>query len=518
MSELAKKRPNYTEPSPPGKTKLADRFLNVIERAGNKLPDPITLFVIMSAIILIASYLLSLIGVSATNPSSGETIEVVNLLNREGIIQILTNMVSNFTSFPPFGLVLVIMLGVGLAETTGLIQTVMKRTVLSAPKKLILPVIVLTGILGNIAADAAFIVFPPIAALIFMSVGRSPIVGLIATYAAIAGGYSANLILNSLDVLLAGITEQAAKTVDPNYVGNPTMNYYFLIISTFVLVAVTTWVTVKFVEPRFGKYTGVVQKLDQVTANEKRGLRFAGITLIIYLAVILLMVIPRNGWLRDLETGSVINSPFMSSIVPIMLFFFLLPALAYGMGSKTVKNDKDVAEKLFKSIADLAPFIVLAFVAAQMIAYFSWSNIGPILAIKGAELLQAMNFTGLPMIIGFIIICSFINLLIASASAKWALLSTIFVPMFMYLGYSPALTQMAYRIGDSISNPITPMLAYFAILLAFARKHDKSIGIGTLISALLPYSIFFAISWILLFSIWYLCGLPLGPGDPIFLK
>ncbi|MCM3323698.1 AbgT family transporter [Cytobacillus kochii] len=501
----------------PTKKKLTDRFLDSIERAGNKLPDPITLFVIMSGMILILSFLLAKIGVSATDPSSGEPIEVINLLNRAGIEQILTNMVSNFTSFAPLGLVLVTMLGVGVAEATGLIQLVMKKSVLSAPKKLILPVVLFTAIVGGVAADAAFIVFPPIAALIFMSVGRSPLVGLIATYAAVGGGFSANILLNSLDVLLAGITEQAAKMGDPNYIGNPTMNYYFLIASTFLLVGLATWVTVKFVEPRFSKYDGKVEAIAEITSAEKRGLKWAGITVFAYIVILLIAVIPENGWLRDAETGSFINSPFMSGIVPIMLFLFLLPAIAFGIGAKTIKSDKDVADKMFKSIADLAPFIVLAFVAAQMIAFFNWSNIGPILAIKGAELLQAMNFTGLPMLIGFIIICAFINLLIASASAKWALLATIFVPMFMYLGYSPAFTQMAYRIGDSITNPITPMLAYFAILLSFARKHDKSIGIGTLISALLPYSICFAIGWIILFSLWYLLGLPVGPGDSIFL-
>jgi len=247
-------------------------------------------------------------------------------------------------------------------------------------------------------------------------------------------------------------------------------------------------------------------------------LKWAGIVTAIYVIILLITVVPSNGILRDPETGGFLSSPFMTGIVPIMLFFFLLPALAYGIVTKNIKSDKDVAEKMFKSVADMASFIVLAFVAAQMIAYFGWSNIGPILAIKGAEVLQAMDFTGLPMIIGFIVICAIINMLIASASAKWALLAPIFVPMFMYLDYSPALTQAVYRVGDSITNPITPMLAYFAILLAFAKKYDKNIGIGTLISALLPYSVIFAIGWILLFSIWFLLGLPLGPGDSIYLK
>ncbi|GGG30535.1 aminobenzoyl-glutamate transporter [Lysinibacillus alkalisoli] len=500
------------------KTKIIDRFLNHIERAGNKLPDPVTLFVIMAFIILILSFILSKLGVTAIKPGTDEEIAVVNLLNQEGIHRILTEMLTNFVNFPPLGLVIVSMLGIGLAEQSGLISAVMKKTVMSAPEKLIIPVIILTGIVGNVAVDAAFIVLPPVVALIFMSMGKNPLVGLFVTYASVAGGYSANLLINSLDVLLLGITEPAAQFVDPTYTGRATMNYYFLIVSTFLLVILGTWVATKITTPRFGKYEGKMEKLEPLTNLERKGLRWAGIVTFIYTIVILITIIPSNGLLRNPETGGFLDSPFMSSIVPIMLFFFFLPALTYGMITKQFTSDKDVAEKLFKSVADMSPFIVLAFVASQMIAYFGWSNIGPILAIKGAELLQALNFTGLPMIIGFIFICAFINLLVASASAKWALLAPIFVPMFMHLGYSPALTQVVYRVGDSITNPITPMLAYFAILLAFAKRYDKNIGIGTLISALLPYSIIFAIGWMILFSIWFIFGLPLGPGDGIYLK
>lgn len=502
----------------PNKKKITDRFLDSIEKAGNKLPDPVTLFVIMAFFILLLSYILSLFNVSAVKPGTTETIAVVNLLNQDGLIRIITEMLTNFTSFPPLGMVVVSMLGIGLAEQTGLISALMKKSVLSAPQKIVIPAIILTGLVGNLAADAAFIVLPPIAALVFMSIGRNPLVGLIVTYAAIAGGFSANLLISSLDVLLLGITDSAAQIVDPSYGGRATMNYYFLIVSTFMLMAIGTWVATKFTEPRFGAYTGKIEKLEQVTPLEIKGLKWAGGVLLAYVVLLLIMVIPENGLLRDPETGGFLSSPFMSGIVPIMLFFFFLPALAYGIVTKSIKNDKDVAEKLFKSVGDMASFIVLAFVAAQMIAYFTWSNIGSIMAIKGAELLQALNFTGLPMIIGFIIICALVNLLIASASAKWALLAPIFVPMFMYLNYSPALTQVAYRVGDSITNPITPMLAYFAILLAFAKRYDKKIGIGTLISALLPYSIAFAIGWIILFGIWFLLGLPLGPGDGLYIK
>ncbi|MEK4761403.1 AbgT family transporter [Viridibacillus sp. FSL E2-0187] len=500
------------------KKKIIERFLDGVEKAGNKLPDPVTLFVIMAFLILGLSWIMAKFNVSAVKPGTDERIAVINLLNQEGLIRILGEMQSNFTSFPPLGMVIVSMLGIGLAEQTGLIAALMKKSVMSAPQKLIIPFLILTGLVGNVAADAAFIVLPPIAALIFMSIGRNPLVGLVVTYAAIAGGFSANLLISSLDVLLLGITESAAQLVDPEYTGRATMNYYFLIASTFVLVALGTFVAHKFTIPRFGEFKGELEKLEPITPLENKGLKWAGIVTAIYVIILLIAVVPSNGILRDPETGGFLSSPFMTGIVPIMLFFFLLPALAYGIVTRNIKSDKDVAEKMFKSVADMASFIVLAFVAAQMIAYFGWSNIGPILAIKGAELLQAMDFTGLPMIIGFIIICASINMLIASASAKWALLAPIFVPMFMYLDYSPALTQAVYRVGDSITNPITPMLAYFAILLAFAKRYDKNIGMGTLISALLPYSVIFAIGWIILFSIWFLLGLPLGPGDSIYLK
>ncbi|MFF3100402.1 AbgT family transporter [Viridibacillus arvi] len=500
------------------KKKIIERFLDGVEKAGNKLPDPVTLFVIMAFLILGLSWIMAKFNVSAVKPGTDERIAVINLLNQEGLIRILGEMQSNFTSFPPLGMVIVSMLGIGLAEQTGLIAALMKKSVMSAPQKLIIPFLILTGLVGNVAADAAFIVLPPIAALIFMSIGRNPLVGLVVTYAAIAGGFSANLLISSLDVLLLGITESAAQLVDPEYTGRATMNYYFLIASTFVLVALGTFVAHKFTIPRFGEFKGELEKLEPITPLENKGLKWAGIVTAIYVIILLIAVVPSNGILRDPETGGFLSSPFMTGIVPIMLFFFLLPALAYGIVTRNIKSDKDVAEKMFKSVADMASFIVLAFVAAQMIAYFGWSNIGPILAIKGAELLQAMDFTGLPMIIGFIVICASINMLIASASAKWALLAPIFVPMFMYLDYSPALTQAVYRVGDSITNPITPMLAYFAILLAFAKRYDKNIGMGTLISALLPYSVIFAIGWIILFSIWFLLGLPLGPGDSIYLK
>ncbi|UII54186.1 AbgT family transporter [Cytobacillus spongiae] len=499
-----------------------NRFLDWIEVNGNKLPDVLTLFLIFTIVILAASFVAGKLGWSAINPATNEKIVAVNLLNKEGIVQILTEMVKNFMNFPPLGLVLVVMLGVGLAESTGLVSAFMRKVVLASPQKFILPIIIFIGMVGNAAADAALIVLPPIAALIFLSVKRHPIAGLVAAYAAVAGGFSANIILNMLDALVAGFTETSAQIVDPSYKANPAMNYYFMVASTFVLVPVAVFVTTKIVEPRLGTYSplaGAIEQADNKLSDlEKRGLRFAGIALAAFVAILLFMTIPENAILRHPETGSLIVSPFMNSLVPIMFLAFFIPALAFGIGAKVIKSDKDVAEHLTKAMSGMGYYIVLAFIAAQMITYFTWSNLGSLIAIKGADLLQDLGFTGLPLLISFILFSALVNLLIASSSAKWAILGPVFVPMFMLLGYSPAFTQMAYRIGDSITNTITPMLAYFAIVLTFAKKYDPKMGVGTLISALLPYTIAFSIMWILLFSAWYFLGLPLGPGEYIHLE
>jgi aminobenzoyl-glutamate transport protein len=498
------------------KSGIISRYLDKIEQLGNKLPDVITLFLLIILFVLITSKIAASLGLTAVNPVTKETIKAVDLLSKDGIIRILTEMVTNFTSFPPLGLVLVVMLGAGLAESTGLLEAVMKKIVFNAPQKWILPIIVFVCMLGHAAADAAFIVMPPIAALIFLMVGRNPLVGLAAAYAAVAGGFSANIIVSVLDVTLASFTEPAAQIIDKDYIGNPTMNYYFMVASTIMLIPVTTIVTTKIVEPRLGNYNGNFMLPDKkeivITPEEKRGLKWAGIALLACIAILLILTIPENALLRDPKTGSLIVSPFMKSLVPIILSLFLFPALAYGIGAKVIRSDKDVASHLTKSMSGMGYYIVLAFVAAQMIAYFSWSNLGPIVAIKGAKLLESSGLDGLALLIIFIIFVALIDFLIASSTAKWAILAPVFVPMFLLLDYSPAFTQVAYRIGDSIINTITPMLPYFAILLTFAKKYDNNIQVGTLITILIPYTIAFGFFWILLFAIWYLLGLPLGPG------
>ncbi|HHY20436.1 MAG TPA: AbgT family transporter [Bacilli bacterium] len=501
------------------KNSFFDKMLNRIETVGNKLPDPIVLFALMAMIILVLSAVASYFNVSAINPANQEKIVVENLLSKEGIVQILTGMVKNFSEFPPLGAVLVIMLGVGLADESGFFKTMMKRAVLSTPKRMIIPTIVFIGIIGNVAGDATQVVLPPLAATILISFGYHPFVGLVAAYASTLGAFSANILIGMTDTLAAGFTEVGAQTVDPSFVGNPIMNYYFIAVSTFVLLAVSTWVTYKFTIPRYGLYEGAVLEADTITPLEKRGLRWANYSIVGSVILALIAIIPENGLLRNAETGSLIqDSPLMAAVVPLVMILFIVPGLFYGFGAKTIRSSKDLAEQLGKAMSTMGPYIVLVFVSAQMLAYFNQSNLGKIIAIKGAELLDSIGFKGIPLFIAFIVFVAFVNLLIGSASAKWAILAPIFVPMFMYLGYHPAFTQMMYRIGDSITNPITPMFPYLVLLLAFAQKFDKKAGLGTLIAGLFPYSIFFGISWIILLIVWYLLGLPVGPDAPIFLN
>ncbi|SIT87380.1 AbgT family transporter [Edaphobacillus lindanitolerans] len=507
-----------TEAKGNSKKNFFGRFLDFVEKYGNKLPDPVMLFVYITAAILVASAVFGLMGVTAKHPGTGETITVVNLLSGAGIVQMLTGLVSNFTGFPPLGLVLVVMLGVGLAESTGLITAFMKASILKAPQKIILPTIILVAICGNAAADAAMVVLPPIVAMIFVALGRHPIAGLAAAYAACAGGFGANLILSVSDPLIYGFTEPAAHIVDDSYKGNPMINYYFIAVSAIVLVPVATFVTNRIVEPRLGKYRGTGEEIsEEITSSEKKGLLWAGASLVIAGAVIAFMTLPENAILRNPDDGGLIVSPFMDSIVPIMMILFLIPAIVYGKVTGSLKDSKDLGEQLGKAMSGMGTYIVIAFVAAQMIAYFNWSNLGPIVAIKGAALLESIGFTGLPLFIGFIIIAALINFLVASQSAKWAILAPVFIPMFMLLGYDPAVTQAAYRVGDSITNPITPMLAYFAIALTFAKRFDPKMGMGTFMTSLLPFSIAFAIMWTVVFAVWFLLGLPLGPGGGIFM-
>ncbi len=501
-------------------SRILSRSLGLIERGGNALPHPATLFAIMALVIIIISGIAAQFDLAVTHPGTGKQIEAVSLLSISGLHRILTEMVTNFTSFAPLGTVLVALLGIGVAEGTGLIGAALKLLVISAPKRLLTAVIVFAGVMSNAASEVGYVLLVPLAAVIFLAVGRHPVVGLAAAFAGVSGGYSANLLLGTVDPLLAGLSEEAARIVRPDYEVNPACNYYFMAASTFLLTAAGTWVTEKIVAPRLGEYTGEekADEITELTAEEKRGLWFALVAALLFTGIILWGTVPSRGFLRDPETGGILRSPFMSGIVALIFFSGTFFGIAYGLGARTIRNDSDVVKSMGKSMETLGTYLVLVFFAAQFVAYFNWTNLGLIVAVKGAEVLRASGLGTIPLIISFVFVSATINLFMGSASAKWAIMAPIFVPMFMLLGYTPEFTQAAYRIGDSTTNIISPMMSYFALIVAFVARYDKKAGIGTIIATMLPYSITFLVVWILLLTGWILLGLPLGPGAGLYLQ
>ncbi|SET39960.1 aminobenzoyl-glutamate transport protein [Oceanobacillus limi] len=495
------------------------RFLDVVEYVGNKLPHPVTLFAILALLVLIGSAIVSAIGISVEHPGKeGEIVEVKNLLNAEGIQYIFSSMTDNFIGFAPLGVVLLTMLGIGVAERSGLISALLRGFVLSVPKRFITLGLVFAGIMSSVASDAGYVVLPPLGALLFAAVGRHPLAGLAAAFAGVSGGFSANLFLSGTDALLGELTIAGAAIFDPTYADNMNiaMNYYFIIVSVFVLTIVGTWVTEKIVEPRLGEYKGDYrEKLETLASSEKKGLVWSGVALLIGAILVSLLVLPENAPMRGTGERPIIESPFMSSLVPIIAILFFIPGIVYGMVTKAIRNDKDVADQMTDTMASMGMFIVLAFTAGQFVAYFNESNLGLVLGVYGAEFLQSVNLEGIPLVILFILLAAFINIFIGSASAKWAMMAPIFVPIMMQMGYSPELTQMAYRVADSATNIISPLMTYFAIIIAFAQKYDKKMGIGTLISTMFPYSIFFLIIWSIMLIVWMLFGIDLGPAGPI---
>ncbi len=501
------------------KTSRIDRFLTVIEKIGNALPHPATLFAGFAAFVVLLSWVVAQFDLSVIHPGTGEIVKPVNLVSAHGLHMILEKMVVNFTSFAPLGTVLVALLGIGIAEGSGLIGTVLRKIVLASPKRLLTFVIVFAGVMSNTASEVGYVLLVPLAAVIFLAAGRHPLAGLAAAFAGVSGGYSANLLLGTIDPLLAGLSEEAARIIDPAYVVNPAANYYFMFASTFVISILGTWVTERVVVPRLGTYTGSEkpEEIRELNKEEKRGLNWSLVVLVLSIAFMLGGLIPENGYLRNPETGEILKSPFMSGIVAFIFLIAALCGIAYGVGAGTFKSDSDVMKGMAKSMETLGSYIVLVFFAAQFVAYFNWTNLGLIFAIKGAEVLKASGMNDIALMTSFILVSATINLIMGSASAKWAIMAPVFIPMFMLLGYTPEFTQCAYRIGDSVTNIISPMMSYFALIVAFIQRYDKQAGIGTVISTMLPYSIVFLIGWMLLFGVWVALGLPIGPGSEIFM-
>lgn len=493
------------------------RLLNLVERAGNVIPNPAILFVVLGAVVVVASALVSNAGISVQHPAKDEVVRAVNLLSVEGLHRIMTSLVTNFTSFAPLGTVLTALMGLAVAEASGLIRTSLRLLVMSSPKKLLTVVVVFAGVLSHTASDIGYVLLIPLSAMIFHAVGRHPMAGLAAAFAGVSGGFSANVLLGPIDAMLAGITQEAAHIVDPGYAVTPLANYYFMAASALLVTILGTVITEKIVVPRLGEYGGEAkpETLDPLTAAERRGMRFAIAALIVFAALIALGTVPAGGFLRDPKTGGLLSSPFLSGIVAVIFAGGIVLGIAYGWGAKTIKNTNDLTSAMENSMRTMATYIVLAFFAAQFIALFNWSNLGVIVAVNGAEFLKSMEVSGVTLIVSFVVATIILDLLIGSAAAKWALVAPVFVPMMMILGYSPEMTQATYRIGDSVINIVSPLMAYFPLIVAFAQKYDPRAGIGTLMALMLPYSVTFFVGWTLFLIVWFYFGLPLGPGAEI---
>ena len=492
-------------------------ILGWIERGGNALPHPASLFGILAISVLLFSLLGYLLNWHVLHPATGEMVETINLLSKEGLHRILLEMVDNYTGFAPLGIVMVALLGIGIAESSGLISASIRMLVSKAPPGYLTFVIVLSGILSNIASDLGYVLIIPLGGIIFHSVGRHPIAGIAAAFAGVSGGFSANFLIGTLDPLLAGISTEAARIIDPEYYVLPTANYYFMAVSTIILSFAGTWVTHRFVEPKLGKYAGDVpiDSLEKLNTREKKGLKWVAIITLIVVIIIAAGLIPDNGILRGPD-NTLFTSPVLKGFIGVLFIVAGILGIVYGAITGKFKNDADVVKGMVDNFKTLAVFLVLVFFAAQFVAFFKWSNLGLIIAIIGAEGLQSMEIGLIPLVIMFIILSGFINMFMGSASAKWAILGPVFIPMFMLLGYSPELSQVVYRIGDSVTNMISPMMSFFALIIVYFEKYDKNAGIGTLMSTMIPFSIVFFISWSLLIVGWILLDIPLGPGAGLY--
>lgn len=505
-----------SEKTPSEKKGFINKILNAIERIGNKLPDPAILFFLLMLVIWVLSAIFSPYDFSEIDPTTGSPIQINNLLTSTALAEFLSGMVTTFTSFAPLGIVLVAMLGVGVAEHSGFINAGLKSMLQITPKKLLTPMLILVAIVSHTATDAGYVLVIPLGGIIFYAAGRHPIAGIAAAFAGVSGGFSANPFPSGIDPLLQGFTQSAAQIIDPSIQLNPLNNWYFTASSTLLIVLIGWYVTDKIVEPRLKKVPVAVDEGEEVTMDaldksEKKAFYTACAAMILGLVGLYLWAAPADSALRDAD-GEIasFSAPLMRSIVPLIFIIFLIPGVVYGMMSKTFESTKDIIESMTKSMTGMSYYIVMAFFCALFIDAFAKSNLGALLALKGASGLQALNMSAEITIIGIIILTAFVNLFIGSASAKWALLAPIMVPMLMQLGISPDLTQASYRVGDSVSNIITPLMPYFPLVVVYCQKYVKDTGIGTLVSTMLPYSIAFFILWTLFLLLYWGLGIPLG--------
>ncbi|MDJ0741028.1 MAG: AbgT family transporter [Gammaproteobacteria bacterium] len=501
---------------------MSSDWLDRLERAGNRLPDPATLFLIGTLAIMLLSQFAVSAGWSVDKVTEQhgtpvtQTVSAVSLLDADGLWWVISHLVDNFVNFPPLGLVLVALIGIGVAERAGLLPTLLRRLMESVSDRWLVPVTIFVGINSSIALDAGYVVLPPLAGALFAAAGRSPLVGIGAATAGVTAGFSANLLITGLDPLLAGLSTSGAHLIDPDYQVAVTANWWFMIASTLLLTAAGTAATRWLVEPRqavsAAPAAAASSAADGDRAAEDRGLRFAAWVAAGLLAGILALI-----WLPGAPLhGSGERFPrWMEAMVPLLLVFFLGIGLAYGIGARTIRNDRDAVRMMSDTMKGMGPYIVLVFFAAQFIAVFGHSRLGEMLAIAGGRWLAALDLSAVSLMLAFVLVVMLGNLIMGSASAKYAFFAPVFVPMFMQAGISPELTQAAYRVGDSVTNGITPFNPYLVIILAFVRRYLPDAGLGTLLALMLPYALVFAAAWGLLLGVWVAFGWELGPGGPL---
>lgn len=496
------------------------RALDGVERLGNKLPHPFWLFVILSAVLALASWALSAAGVSAVNPATGKPVEAKNLLSVDGVRMMVTDAVKSYTSFPPLGTILVVMLGVAVAERSGLLAAVLRSGVSKVSPRWVTFALAFTGMVSHVASDAAYVVLIPLGALAFRAVGRSPILGIVVAFVSISAGYDASPLITPTDAILSGLTTAAAQTIDPAYSVTPLANYFFSLASSIVLAAVITLVTEKVLARRAEAMPidEDAQEDDlgslQLSRQERRGLLAALIALAVFVIALVLAVLPASSPLRG-KGGSIIESPLLTSISIFLALGFLAAGWAYGKVAGTVTSSRDIPGFMAHGFREMAPILVLFFAISQFLAYFKWTGIGEITAINGAGLLKSAGVSGPVIMLGILVVVTLVNLIVTSGSAQWALIGPVFVPMLMLLDIPPETTQALYRIADSCTNAITPMSPYFVMALGFLQRYRRSAGIGTLFSMTVPLAFTLLVVWTLLFFVFWVFGIPLGPGAPV---
>jgi aminobenzoyl-glutamate transport protein len=497
---------------------FANRMLATVERVGNKLPDPAMLFVGLLVIVWALSWLLSYVTFDVVDPRSAKALVINNLLAGPAMTEWLSVMVTNFSHFHPVGVVLVAMLGIGVAEHTGFINTGLRALLGVTAKWLVTPMVILVGIVSHSAVDAGYVLVIPLGGIIFYAAGRHPLAGIAAAFAGVSGGFSANFVPSSLDPLLQGLTQSGARFLDPEIVLNPLNNYFFTTASSVLIVGLGWYLTEKVVEPRLqsveldGDLTDIPQ-MQELKPLEKKGLNAALLALLLSVVFMIVTALPADSAWRDAD-GSLAggSAPIMRSIVALIFLMFVIPGIVYGIAAKTVSSSKDVIDGMTKAMHQMSYYLVIMFFIAQFVYAFGQSNLGVLLALKGAAGLQAIDMPAAGTLVGIVLLTGIINLFVGSATGKWGLLAPIFVPMLMALGISPDLTQAAYRVGDSSTNIITPLMPYFPLVVVYCQRYVTTTGIGTLTAMMLPYSLTFLVVWTIFLVGYFLLGIPLGIG------